>query len=251
MENKANEFILQRKKKKKIKKIITLGILFLCIFIIFLFKAPLFQIHTVKVENNNIIDSNEIIKLSKISNTNNIFYLNIKDTIKNVKRNPYISQVSIKRVLPDKIIINVTEKSAAFYVNIDGEYYILNDDLRILEKKVELNTENLLEIKGIDIKSQDVGEIITNNEKQIKLTKELYEILSNNVSNIKFTSMDISNLYNLILYSGNVQIKLGNDEELKDKINKAINILESKDVNLTKGYIDLSFKGNTVIKQES
>ena len=251
MEKKASQFIIKKKRRKKIKKIIILSIIFFIAFTVFLFKAPFFKIKSLNVKGNKIISTNEIIKLSKVSNNDNIFYIKIKDVEKNIKRNPYISEVSIKRDLPNKLSIMVKEKPAAFYIVKDNKYYILNDELRILEKTDTLDKNNLLEIKGIDPVSTNIGEVISKNNKQLEFGKDLYDVIRGNKSNIKFDSINILNPYNITLYSGDVKIDLGSYEDLEKKINKAINILDNKDIKFTKGYIDLSFKGNPVIKQES
>ena len=251
MEKKASEFIIKRKRKKKIKKLIILVVIFLIAFTTFLFKASLFKIKSLNVEGNKIISTNEIVKLSKVSNTDNIFYINIKDVEKNIKRNPYISEVSIKRQLPNKLDIKIKEKPAAFYIVKDNKYCILNDELRILEKTDGLDKTNLLEIKGLEPKSTNIGDVASKNAKQLDFGKELYNVIRGNKSSIKFNSIDISNPYNIVLYSGDVKINIGSYEDLEKKVNKAINILDNNDIKLTKGYIDLSFKGNPVIKQES
>jgi len=50
------------------------------------------------------------------------------------------------------------------------------------------------------------------------------------------------------LYSNEVLIKIGGNFDLSRKLNYSINIL--KNVDIKKGYIDVSVEGNPVIKEE-
>jgi cell division protein FtsQ len=251
MANRVNELMVLRRKKKKNQKIILASILFFCMFIIFLFKTPIFAIKNIEVENNKIVDSKEIKKLSMLTDKDNIFYLNTNTIKKNIKLNPYISDVEVERKLPCDILITVSEKPALFCTIYNNEYLILNNELRILEKREALENINLLELSGLDVISSNVSDIITKNKDQLSICKEFSKVLEGNKTDVSFSKLDLNDELKLILYHGDVLIKLGTEEDLLEQTNKAINILQNNNINLTKGYIDLSFKGNPVIKQDA
>ena len=62
--------------------------------------------------------------------------------------------------------------------------------------------------------------------------------------------VNVANINNIIIYFDNVEVKVGNGNDLIKKVNIALNILEDKKLNFKKGYIDLSFDGTPVIKEE-
>ena len=59
--------------------------------------------------------------------------------------------------------------------------------------------------------------------------------------------VDVSNVLDIKVYSGKMCIKFGTTEDLKNKFNKAINIISQPEYKDAKGYVDVSFKGNPVV----
>ena len=61
------------------------------------------------------------------------------------------------------------------------------------------------------------------------------------------TSIDLTNTKDLKIHYGDIYVILGTVYGLEDKLNKAINILQSDGVKSSKGYIDVSFNGIPVV----
>lgn len=59
----------------------------------------------------------------------------------------------------------------------------------------------------------------------------------------------MQDLNNIQFYYKNILIKLGNSDELNNKLNKAFNIILQKEEvkSAKKGYVDVSFNGNPVV----
>ena len=90
--------ISNKKIKKKKGKGIVKFILFIILIsgIIAFLKSPFFTLQKINVKGNNEVKSSEIIKLSKIEINKNMFQKNLLFLNKNLKKNPYIKNASLK-----------------------------------------------------------------------------------------------------------------------------------------------------------
>ena len=95
--------------------------------------SPLFDITGVEVIGNEKISKETILSLSGISLGDNL-YRNKKETIqKNIKQEAYIESVEVKRVLPDKIQLQVKERKATFLLEYANSYFYMDNQGYILE----------------------------------------------------------------------------------------------------------------------
>lgn len=113
-----------------------LSVLLISAMIILAFKLPYFNIKNVEIQGNKAVSSKIIADTSGIFKGNNIFYLDIQKARENILKISYVSNVSIYRKLPDKIIINITERNARYFVKLDKSYLIVDNDGIILEKEM-------------------------------------------------------------------------------------------------------------------
>lgn len=248
MEKSKNELIEKRRKRLRRKKLIVFLVLLAVILIIVSIKMPYFKIQTINVYNNSTLNSNEIISESKIKKGANIFYLNTKSIESNILDNPYVSNVKISRKLPNTINIYVEERKAAFYVEKDKKYVIIDKNGICLEIVSDIKNLNLIQLIGVDASKAKVGEVIAVDDKRkLSTISTLTDIISANNSickNIK--SIDIQDEVNINAYYNNMEIKLGSSDDLLKKLNRAINIINGENLSAQKGYVDVSFNGNPV-----
>lgn len=238
MENEVNDFIRKRKRKKLIKRY-TLFVTF-AIIIIFLLMTNLsiFNVKTIEYRDNILVKDVELDKLySPIGK--NIFLLNGKEVKNAYKKNPYIEDIKIKRVYPDKIVLDFKEKNATYYIKNENKYYVLSDKLVLLEVRNNIDGLNLVETINLDVKDKIVGNTITESEYVVNVASEIAEIMSRNISNIKFNLFDFSNSQKIIVYHDGIEVILGDINMLEEKLNKSINIIEAGVISTGNGYINI------------
>jgi len=246
----ALKYIEEKKRKKKIKKTIALLMVLIGLLILFLIKAPIFNINNVKI----VSDDNEVALKNDIENKlqgikgRNIFYVKRSYIESILKDDPYIKDVKVTKALPNNLTVEVKENKKIFTVEQNGNYYALDESGKVLDKK--LGENDLVKLEGITIQDKEIGEKITEDEKILEVIKDFGALINSNTSSIKFNKLDISNLSNISLYSNEVLIKIGGNFDLSRKLNYAVNILKSDKVDIKKGYIDVSVEGNPVIKEE-
>lgn len=211
------------RKKKKIKRIIKFFTLLILIIggIIFALVSPIFNITDIKVNNNEQISPETIISLSKLEIGQNLFRFNKSKTIKEIKTNPYIENITIKRKIPNKVEITVEERKRDFNVEfLNGYAYINNQGyiLEISEQKLDMPV-----ILGV---STDAEQIVAGNRLNTKDLEKLETVIQ--IMNIcksyeldkKVSSIDITNENNYIIYMEEEKktIYLGDNTNLSNKM---------------------------------
>jgi len=241
---KNNQLIIKRRKKKLRRRFFIFAILLIITSITLAFNLKTFDIKEIFVKNNIKLTKDDIINLSEINIGDNIFYVSFYKAKKNILSNPYVKTVKLRRKLPNSIEISVTERKEAVYFQ-SSSYYILDNTGVFLRKSSE--APNLLNIKGIEDKVLYDKNSISFKDKRYSDAIEKFTILnSSNSSKYLFKAIDIGSLVNIKLYINNMEIRLGNEDDLLNKINIAINIMDKDGISMEKGYIDVSYSGNPV-----
>ena len=147
------------KKKKKIKRIIKWTTLFLIIIggVIFALVSPIFNIKEIQVYNNEQITTETILSLSQLKLEQNLFRFNSNNVEEQIKTNPYIESVQIKRKLPGKIEITVEERQRTYNVQFLNGFAYINNQGYILEIS-EQKTEGIPVIQGISTEVEQIVE---------------------------------------------------------------------------------------------
>lgn len=250
IENKE-KLLNKRKHKKKIRRLILLVIIMISMLMTLCFKLPYFNIATIDIIGNVNVSEIEINKSSNIALGNNIFYTNFNNSKKQIIKNPYILGVEFKKNLPNKVIIKVEERVAVFYGKVNSTFYILDNKGILLEKRSSIKDMNLVNLIGFNYEKCEVGNLIVSEDgRKIAIANEITNLINDyrkTNSNSKITMVDVSDVLDLKVFSGEMCIKFGTSEDLKNKFNKAINIISQPEYKVTKGYVDVSFKGNPVV----
>ena len=246
----AKKFIKAKKRKKLIKKLILITIVLVVGGFIFITKAPIFNIKSITFKGNVTISSEVL--LSGVSDRIglNIFTVNEKDIKEEVLKNRYVSTVDIKRKGINTLEINITEEAPVYYINNGIELLIINNDLEVLEEVDNIEGRNLVEIKGIDLSVKDDESRVDEFNSYKNILTNFYPFISKNRESIYLSSLDVSNIVNIIGYIGNVEIFFGDDSDLYNKMENVYRIMLDDNINIAKGYINVSFNGSPVIKIE-
>jgi cell division protein FtsQ len=242
---KNNQLILKRRKKIIRRRFFIFSILLIITSIALAFNLKTFDIKEILVKNNVKVGKDDIIKLSYINIGENIFYVSFYKGEKSILSNPYIKTVKLRRKLPSSIEISVTERNEAVYFQNGSSFYVLDETGVFLRKGS--TAPNLFKIQGLDNKVSFENNKVSFKDTRYSEEIEKFCILnSSNSSKYKFKAVDISSLVDIKLFINNMEIRLGSDDNLLNKLNTAINIMDKEGISMEKGYIDVSFSGNPV-----
>jgi cell division protein FtsQ len=252
IDNKAD--ILKKKKKIiQLKKTMLILVVMISILITLALTLPTFNLSEILVSGLVNLSEDSIKTTTKLEKGTNIFKVRTKKIEKELEKNPYILEATINRKYPNKLSIAINERKIAFYTEISGGFYVIDDKGVVLEKKDSIEGIQALRIEGIDETCLKIGEQIKNiDEDKIKGICNIYEFLKENSLFEKYTiiKLEVNDFIDLKLYVNNLQIKLGTADKVNSKVAKGFSIIESGNFGEMKGYVDVSFEGNPVIYKE-
>ena len=232
------------KKKKKIKRIIKCITLLTIIagVIVFALISPIFNIQDIKVINNIQIPTETIISLSQIEIGENIFKFITNKVKKEIKTNPYIEKVNIKRQLPNKIEINIEEREKDYNVEFLNGYAYINKQGYILEIS-EQKIENLPIIQGISTNDEEISagkRLNTDDLSKLETVIQIMNICKNYEISEKVSKIDITDKNNYIVYMETEKkvIYLGDESNISNKMLYIPTILKENKEKEGNIYID-------------
>lgn len=128
--------VRRKRKHAFFQSLFFMVIIILALF--FLLQSPLFNIKSLSVKGNELLSSEDVIKLAGINPGINIFKANLSNAEQKVKMNPLVKKVSISRELPNGVEILIVErkpvglipdKNGFIEVDKDGVYLAVVDYL--------------------------------------------------------------------------------------------------------------------------
>ncbi len=217
---------------------------------IFAIKSNFFIIKKVSILGNPVMSGEDVKNSTENLIGQNILFINKQNIISNAKKNPYVENVEISKSYPKQVNIKISEKEGIYYVEKDGYKYILDNDGNFLEKTDSVENRSLVNVKGIDLKDVALGQKMIDDSRVLDFLDVFYQIIKINPTNYKIDYVDISDFTNIKVYVGKVEGRIGNDENIPDKMNKLLHIIQNPDIGIVKGYVDVGFNGAPVYYKE-
>lgn len=235
----------KRKKKKVLKVIKWLTLLGIVIAgIIYAMLSPIFNINNITVTGNSKISSETIISLSGLGIEQNIFNFRTSNVINSVKENAYIDKVEVKRKLPDRVEISVTERETTFMLTFGNAYAYINNQGYILEITNEKGNYPI--ITGYETATEQVIEgnrLVTNDLEKLNDVLKIMEATSSGDGELKskITKIDIKDKTNYILTleKEKKKIEFGDTTNLSTKILWINEFLDSEKENEGTIYLNV------------
>jgi hypothetical protein len=144
---------------------------------------------------------------------------------------PYLEDIDVDRVFPNKIRFEVVEKTPQWYIEITGDFYVLDSDLTVLQ---ESTSEEILRGRGLTrlslpaVKSAMCGSLpaFGADELEIKRSCEIINTLRSHKIKERITDVDISNRFAInIILDGSYYVFLGDVSLLEAKLDALAEML--------------------------
>ena len=117
-----------------------------------------FRVQSFVVSGNHRYTEQEIITSTGVEIGDNMYLLNKYAISREITTQlPYVETVSIRRSLPDTLVISVTECQAAAGIVQDGVGWLLSGSGKILEQVTPAQAERYPEITGVELLMPEVG----------------------------------------------------------------------------------------------
>lgn len=93
-------------------------------FYLFLSEDPFFRTREIEVEGCRKVSKEELLGLLRVEGMPNLFTLRLKEISRRLESHPWVEQVRVKKVFPNKIWIQVKEREPIAIVQLEEPYYI-------------------------------------------------------------------------------------------------------------------------------
>lgn len=186
----------KNKTKRKMPVIVKI-VVFVVLLVVLLIGAsymPIFNIKNIEVMNNEKLSDDKIIELSGINESINLFKLNENQVINNIKNNAYIENVNVSRKLPNKVVLDVIERTAKYQLQFADSYVYINNQGYMLE--ISNEKQNIPIIVGFttDLSNIKAGNRINIEDlKKMNMVIKIYETAKASEISDLITKIDISN----------------------------------------------------------
>ena len=192
-----------------------------------------FRVAKIEVVGNSIYTAEEVVEASGIGSAASRIFSKL----------PYVDKAKVTRALPNRVTITIQESSAMAYVQVDGGYWVLDQNCKLLKSVTESELTGLARVDGITPVEPKVGEVLNAGEadapKVTYLAAILGQLLTRDMAS-KVTVIDLSDASNPgFTYDGRFTVRLGANENVEYKfgmLQSAVSQLTASDA----GTIDLS-----------
>lgn len=85
---------------------------------------PFFRVKEVEMAGGQKIPKETLLSLTATEGISNLFSVKSKEIVKRLESHPWIEQVSVRKIFPNKILIQVEEKKPMAIIQLEELYYI-------------------------------------------------------------------------------------------------------------------------------
>ncbi len=144
-----------------------------------IFQTDYFFVEDIAISGLVKLTEEEILSLPGVEFGKNTFQLNLENLSKSIIDNPWVASVMVRRELPKRLIIEITERKPFAKVLNQGIIFLIDDEGFIIAKIENHEYENLPIIGGMSIKNPDVEgpvypKIFLTGLNLLKFTKETH-----------------------------------------------------------------------------
>lgn len=242
------EVLQTQQHKKRIRRLVFYTGLFILVTAVFITVAfaVFFRVRTINITGLEKYSYEEIIAALPVKVDDNLYSFKTED-IENIIRKsfPYIGNVNVTRSIPSKLHIEITETIPSMYMYLAGDYYLLSDELRVLDRIEDASKipENIIMLKASQIQRCIVGETASFvDTRSYDAIKELYKNIYENDIQTRVGSIDITNRFHIYLkYEDRFSVYMGDMDYSDIKIQFLVAIVANDDLQKpVKGKIDIS-----------
>ena len=219
------------KGKRKRRDILFYAVFTAVLMIVFgvLSLTVLFNISQIEVEGEGYYTEQRIIDATGIALQDNMFRTNMSQIEQRMVRElPRIKAVNIRRVLMDKIVIEIEEAVPVGVVPVGGDYAVLDTDSKVLEV-TPVQPLDLILISGCPVAKYEPGLMAEfESEEAAGLITQVMEALDRAGMLEDTTELNVEKRYDIFFrYGEYFTCELGDVEKLDNKLQMITKVIEA------------------------
>ncbi len=232
---------------------ITLIIAAFFIVILSLIYKFFFVVRNIRVEGNGRYTAEEIIEASGVRYGANLYSFRASRAGERVTFGcPYIESVKIHRVVPNGVVMEVTEDVPKYYSVIHGETKILSDGLRVLDtvSDGEELPQGMIKVMLPEVTYSVEGRLLVfKYERNDRVIHDILTAVGESPLSDRVNSVDVRSQFDIrIVCDGKYLLELGSSSDAALKLKTASYVLEDEMFkNDDKAKIDLTHPEKTSV----
>ncbi len=226
-----------------------LTLLFIYAYSCFL-SAPYFQIKETPVRGLKELTEKDILSLAEIKSGQNILAVNIDVLERRVAVNPWIKNVYVGREFPNRLVVDVRERTPIALVKQGSDFYLMDSDGIVFKKLAPGDEVDLAIITGINIQDKTRSKLLSDTLSLLKVFSgsNLYSFLG------AISEAHIDEVFGLsLLTDKGLYLKMGVDdfERKLRKLALVLNDMEKRGINNNYLTVDLADAAKITIQQRN
>lgn len=221
----------------------TVSAIIICVALI-LGVSVFFRVSDIEVRGVSRYMAEEVIEASGIKEGANLVFLNRASAEERILDSlVYVASVSVRRSLPNKVVVEVHESGTVAYVETESGYWLIDNYCRLLEECSAAELENHIKVVGFTAIEPKAGQRISvpeEDKSKIEYLADVLTALSGADMLRDVESIDMSTSGNpQFEYLGRFRVKLGKNDNIEAKLALLVSAIEKLETHQT-GIFDLS-----------
>jgi cell division protein FtsQ len=254
----TKKYRLQRRSKHILHELLRTALLLIVISTIgagmifaynFTVSSPFFEIKEVVVRGCKELTEKEILSSAAIKPSQNLLAINLATIARRIESNPWVKEVSVGREFPNRLVIDLQERTAVALVKRDNGFNLMDLD-GVAFKKLEKNDEVDIPVLNVYYSDGDDSALFT---KALELLK--YLSASQEFPTIRnIAEIHGSEVFGLSLFTDSgLCIRLGFDsyENKLKRLNVVMADLERRNMKLGFLLIDLNDPAKIAVQKKN
>ena len=117
-------------------------------------SAPYFEIREISVRGVKELTEKDVLALAGIQPHANILSVNTDAVARRIGVNPWIKDIYVGRELPDRLVLDVRERTPVALVNQDGIFYLMDVSGFVFKKLSKGDEVDLAIVTGVNIQDK-------------------------------------------------------------------------------------------------
>ena len=172
-----------------------------------LLSASYFQIREISVRGVKELTEKDILALAKVPPRTNILAVNTDALQRRISANPWVKAVYVGRELPDRLVLDVRERTPVALVKQGENFYLVDKNGFAFKKLVQADEVDLAIVTGVHIEAKETSALLPEALKLLdQLGTEQYASLGT------VSEVHVDEVFGLsILTDKGLHLKLGRD----------------------------------------
>ncbi len=207
-----------------------------------------FKITKIEVEGASRYSQNEVAIASGVSEGDNLILMNKYSVLSKIESQlPYIKSAEVSRRFPDTLLISVEETSPCAFIEVNGIFWLLDEDAKLLGTAMSDELNGLIRVSGATPLAPRAGDLAVFSEadgtKEQILSDALVAMAQAGIIG-SVSELDIEKTFDVFFrYRERFTVRLGIPGDLEYKLKTLTNEALEKELETTSsGTIDLSKK---------